>query len=71
MNLSKLLPILIGAAVAILGATGLVTPEEGSSLQGHCSSIALGIIGVAEIVKGVRARRKGNALPEAQTSPGD
>lgn len=50
--------ICLQAIVAILGATGLITADEGTALSGYAFSAITGTIGVVEVVRAVIRRRK-------------
>ena len=58
MDANKISTIAIGAVIAILGATGFITADEGTSLSGYGISTATGIIGLVEIIRGIIQRKK-------------
>ncbi len=53
-----LITIILQAIVAILGATGLITADEGTALSGYAFSAITGTIGIVEVVRAIIRRRK-------------
>lgn len=58
MGTSKIVTAVVGAIILILGATGICTAEEGTALSGHAGNVAIGLIGIVEIVNGIVGRKK-------------
>lgn len=56
----KLITVIIGALVAILGATGVLTADEGTQATGYAVSISTGVLGLVELIRGVIKRRNGD-----------
>lgn len=53
-----LITIILQAIVAILGATGLITADEGTALSGYAFSAITGTIGTVEVIRAIVRRRK-------------
>ena len=64
MDKSQIATALIGAVIIILSATGICSTEEGTSLGGYAGNVALGIIGIVDVVKGIVKRKKAPAQVE-------
>jgi len=56
--MNKLFGIIMGAIVAILGATGLVNQEEGAGLQEYGTSAVEGAIGLVQVIRELVKRKK-------------
>ena len=51
--------VLLGAVVAILGATGVINADEGADLTTYGVSAGSGLIGLVQIIRAIIKRRKG------------
>ena len=51
--------VLLGAVVAILGATGIINADEGADLTTYGTSAGAGIIGLVEVIRAIIKRGKG------------
>lgn len=50
--------VILGAIVAILGATGVVNAEEGADLTTYGTSAGAGIVGLVEVIRAIIKRGK-------------
>ena len=53
-----LITIILSAIVAILGATGIITSEEGTQLSAYAFDAITGTIGLVELIRAIIRRRK-------------
>ncbi len=53
-----LITIILSAVVAILGATGIITSEEGTQLSAYALDAITGTIGLVELIRAIIRRRK-------------
>lgn len=53
-----LITIILSAVVAILGATGLITADEGTKISAYAFDAITGTIGLVEVVRAIIRRRR-------------
>lgn len=62
-----LITIILSAIVAILGATGIITSEEGTQLSAYAFDAITGTIGLVELIRAIiRRRKQKRAIREAE-----
>lgn len=62
-----LITIILSAVVAILGATGIITSEEGTQLSAYAFDAITGTIGLVEMIRAIiRRRKQKRAIREAE-----
>ncbi len=60
--------IVIGALVAILGAFGFITSDEATKVNESAASIVSAVLGLVELVRGIKFRIEGKSEESLDTS---